>query len=99
MSLSRPFLLLLLSLLLPMARAGEPVVVPRFMHPGAGQTIYILMPDRFANGRTDNDTGGLTGGAEEHGFDPTRTGYYHGGDFAGATAKLDYLQGLGISTV
>jgi len=90
--------LLLLSAL-PTARAGEPVVVPRFTHPGAGQTIYILMPDRFANGRTDNDTGGLRGGAEEHGFDPSRTGYYHGGDFAGATAKLDYLQGLGITTV
>ncbi len=79
--------------------AGDGVVMPRFTHPGAGQTIYLLMPDRFANGRTDNDTGHLAGGAEETGFDPTRTGYYHGGDFAGATAKLDYLLGLGTTTI
>src|SRR4051812_23333246 len=80
-------------------RADEAVVMPRFTHPGAGQTIYLLMPDRFANGHPANDTGGLAGGAEENGFDPIRTGYYHGGDFAGATAKLDYIHGLGITTV
>jgi glycosidase len=81
------------------AAADDAVSVPPRTHPGAGQTIYILMPDRFANGRTDNDTGGLTGGPEETGFDPTRTGYYHGGDFAGATAKLDYVRGLGVTAV
>jgi glycosidase len=93
-----PSFLLLLSLL-SAARADEPVAMPRFTHPGAGQTIYLLMPDRFANGRTDNDTGHLTGGPEENGFDPTRTGYYHGGDLAGATAKLDYILGLGTTAV
>jgi len=95
----RIFPLLVLLSVLPPVRAGEPVSVPRFTHPGAGQTIYILMPDRFANGRTDNDTGGLTGDAETTGYDPTRTGYYHGGDFAGATAKLDYIRGLNVTTV
>jgi glycosidase len=99
MCVLRRLLPLLLLFVLPAARAGEAVVMPRFTHPGAGQTIYILMPDRFANGRTDNDTGGLAGGAEEHGFDPTRTGYYHGGDFAGATTKLDYIRGLGTTAV
>src|SRR6187402_2510915 len=99
MPVLRRLLLFLLLSTLPAARAGEPVVMPRFTHPGAGQTIYILMPDRFANGRTDNDTGGLAGGTEENGFDPTRTGYFHGGDFAGATAKLDYIRSLGITTV
>ena len=103
MPVLRRLLVLVLSFTLPAARAGEPVVVPRFTHPGAGQTIYLLMPDRFANGRTDNDTGGLAGGlaggAEETGFDPTRTGYYHGGDFAGATAKLDYIRGLGTTAI
>ena len=61
------------------ARSVEPVAVPRFTHPGAGQTIYILMPDRFANGDKSNDTGGIPGGPEEHGFDLTRTGYFQGG--------------------
>jgi len=78
---------------------AEPVVVPRFTHPGAGQTLYFVLTDRFANGRTDNDTGGFPGGTEEHGFDPTRIGYFHGGDFAGLTAKLDYLKNLGITAV
>jgi glycosidase len=29
----------------------------------------------------------------------TRTGYYHGGDFAGVTARLDYILGLGTTTI
>ena len=81
------------------ARSAEPVVVPRFTHPGAGQTFYFLLTDRFANGRTDNDLGGFPGGREEHGFDPTSIGYFHGGDFAGLTAKLDYLKILGVTAV
>jgi alpha-amylase len=94
----------LLPLLLPAASvvaaaAPVPVSVPRFTHPGAGQTYYFVLTDRFANGRTDNDTGGFPGGTEEHGFDPTRIGYFHGGDFAGLTARLDYLKNLGVTAV
>jgi alpha-amylase len=83
----------------PLFSAPAPAVVPRFTHPGAGQTYYFVLTDRFANGRTDNDTGGFPGGTEEHGFDPTRIGYFHGGDFAGLTAKLDYLKNLGVTAV
>lgn len=87
------------SVLASLTLALEPVALPRLTHPGAGQTIYILMPDRFANGDPDNDTGGIPGGPEEHGFDPTRTAYFHGGDFPGLIGKLDYLQGLNVSTI
>ncbi|HEY0865441.1 MAG TPA: alpha-amylase family glycosyl hydrolase [Lacunisphaera sp.] len=80
-------------------RAAEPGPVPRFTHPGAGQTFYFVLTDRFANGNPANDTGGFPGGTEEHGFDPTRIGYFHGGDFAGLTAKLDYLKALGTTAV
>ena len=90
------FLGLAFGLVLPVA-AADSVVVPRFTHPGAGQTIYVVMPDRFANGRADNDTGHIPGGPDDHGFDPTRISHYHGGDFAGLTARLDYIQGLGIT--
>ena len=94
----------LLPLLLPAASAVAaaapvPVSVPRFTHPGAGQTYYFVLTDRFANGRTDNDTGGFPGGTEEHGVDPARIGYFHGGDFAGLTARLDYLKNLGVTAV
>lgn len=81
------------------AQTVAPVAMPRFTHPGAGQTIYILMPDRFANGSTANDTGGIPGGPEENGYDPTRTGYFQGGDFPGLISKLDYIQGLNVTTI
>jgi len=82
-------------------RAGPAplVVVPRFTHPGAGQTFYFVLPDRFANGSAANDTGGLSGGSETHGFDPASITDFHGGDFAGLTARLDYLKGLGVTAV
>jgi alpha-amylase len=83
------------------APVGEipPVSVPRFTHPGAGQVFYFVLTDRFANGTTANDTGGLGGGPDLSGFDPTRIGFYHGGDFAGLTARLDYLKRLGVTAV
>ncbi|MBA4136635.1 MAG: alpha-amylase [Opitutus sp.] len=81
----------------PSTAAG--VAVPRFTHPGAGQTVYFVLTDRFANGRADNDTGGYAGGPDEHGFDPTKISHFQGGDFAGLTAKLDYLTQLGVTAV
>jgi glycosidase len=82
-------------------RAAEaPVVsVPRFTHPGAGQVFYFVLPDRFANGSTANDTGGIPGGADVHGFDPARITHFHGGDYSGLTARLDYLKNLGVTAI
>ena len=59
------------------------------------------MTDRFDNGDTNNDTGGFNPGTVRgvHGFDPTDTEYYHGGDFAGLRQRLDYIQGLGATAV
>ncbi len=73
--------------------------VPRLTHPGAGQTIYFVLTDRFANGSAANDRGGLAGGPDDHGFDPSRVSHFHGGDFAGLTGRLDYLQSLGMTAV
>lgn len=87
------------ALTLVQAQPETAVSVPRLTHPGAGQTFYFVLTDRFANGDTANDTGGFPGGTEAHGFDPTRIGYFHGGDFAGLTAKLDYLKALGTTAV
>lgn len=81
------------------AAAPEPVVVPRLTHPGTGQVFYFVLTDRFANGIKDNDTGGIPGGRDENGYDPTVVSHFHGGDFAGLMGKLDYLQGLGITAV
>ena len=81
------------------ATAPAAVTVPVMRHPGAGQIFYFVLTDRFANGTPANDTGGLPGGPDDHGFDPTRIGFYHGGDFAGLTAKLDYIKNLGATAV
>ncbi len=61
--------------------------------------FYFVMPDRFANGSTANDTGGIPGGRLDNGFDPTDSGFFHGGDLAGLTSKLDYLANLGITAI
>ncbi|MGQ3113707.1 MAG: alpha-amylase family glycosyl hydrolase, partial [Brevundimonas sp.] len=63
------------------------------------EVIYFLLPDRFDNGDTANDTGGIPGGKLDHGFDPTDEGFYHGGDLAGLIHRLDYIQGLGATAV
>ncbi|MDY7097667.1 MAG: alpha-amylase family glycosyl hydrolase [Pseudomonadota bacterium] len=63
------------------------------------EVVYFVLPDRFANGDTANDRGGLTGTALEHGFNPAHKGFYHGGDLAGLTARLDYLENMGITAI
>ena len=63
------------------------------------EQFYFLMADRFANGSTANDAGGLTGSRLETGFDPTDKGFYHGGDLAGVAQKLDYIKSLGTTAI
>lgn len=55
--------------------------------------VYFMMTDRFFDGNESNNT---ASGADTYGKNP---GLYHGGDFAGVTAKLDYLQDLGVNTI
>jgi hypothetical protein len=63
----------------------------------AKSQIYFVMIDRFANGDTSNDEGGLTGFSAITGYDPADIGYFHGGDLKGLTEKLDYIAGLGLT--
>jgi alpha-amylase len=63
------------------------------------ERFYFVMPDRFSNGDASNDRGALTGPREVTGFDPTRKGWYHGGDLKGMIAKLDYIKDLGTTAV
>ena len=65
------------------------------------QNFYFVMADRFANGSTANDHGGLPPGkgAGQSGFDPTGKGWYHGGDLQGLIGKLDYVKGLGTTAI
>jgi len=63
------------------------------------EVIYFVLPDRFENGDATNDHGGLKGGPLVDGFDPTRAGFYHGGDIKGVAQRLGYIQGLGATAV
>lgn len=55
--------------------------------------VYFMMTDRFFDG---NESNNKASGEKTYGKNP---GLYHGGDFAGVTAKLDYLQDLGVNTI
>lgn len=63
------------------------------------EIIYFLLPDRFDNGDTANDKGGMKGDRLSHGYDPTSKGFYHGGDLKGLIRRLDYIQGLGATAI
>lgn len=71
---------------------------PRTAAPGLNQRdlIYLLTPDRFANGDPRNDdVEGLT----ERGVDRNHNYKRHGGDLAGMIAQLDYVKSLGVTAV
>src|SRR6185436_5867072 len=57
------------------------------------QIVYFAMIDRFDDGDPSNDDQG----ANE--YDPTTNAKYSGGDLAGVARRLDYIQGLGATTV
>ena len=63
------------------------------------ESFYFVMADRFENGNTANDDGGLGSDPLVSGFDPTRRGFYNGGDLKGLLDRIDYIQGLGTTSI
>lgn len=62
----------------------------------SSDVLYLIMPDRFANGDTSND---VIKGMREDKVD--RNGQYarHGGDFKGVSNHLDYIHDLGVTAI
>lgn len=58
--------------------------------------IYLIMPDRFANGDESNDR---IAGMKDKTFNRDSIFYRHGGDLQGIINKLPYLQELGVTTL
>lgn len=77
----------------------DALVAAPVRQPGSQEQFYFVMTDRFANGDTTNDQGGLEGDRLATGLDPTDKGFYHGGDIAGLRENLDYIEGLGTSAI
>jgi hypothetical protein len=91
---------------LALRTAGGAVAVPftvspalpragRFQGFGSDDVVYSLMPDRFANGDTTNDSPARSPGLLDRG----RGRYYHGGDLAGIRQRLPYLKSLGVTAI
>jgi len=61
----------------------------------ANDSIYFLMFDRYKNGDTNNDKGGLVGEANQTGYLPTDWAYSHGGDLKGLADGCSKSDGSG----
>jgi glycosidase len=57
--------------------------------------IYLITPDRFANGNPDNDN--IDGMGDES--DRGNPGGRHGGDIQGITNHLDYISDMGFTAI
>ncbi|GAB4195299.1 MAG: hypothetical protein Tsb002_27690 [Wenzhouxiangellaceae bacterium] len=80
------------------SESGAPIA-PNPRRPIEDEILYFVLPDRFADGDAGNNTAGIDGGPDQHGYDPTHKGYYHGGDMRGLIERLDYIQGLGATAI
>lgn len=67
----------------------------RFQGFSTDDVIYLIMPDRFANGDAANDDPAESKGL----YDRSKARYYHGGDLQGVIGKLDYLKELGVTAI
>src|SRR5687767_13193606 len=76
-------------ILRPLPRRG------RFQGFSEDDLIYLVLPDRFANGdRSNDDPSGARGT-----HDRKKGRYYHGGDLQGMIDRLPYLKDLGVSAL
>ena len=62
----------------------------------ASDFIYLIMPDRFANGDYGNDS---VDDMEQTGIDRSKVAFRHGGDLIGAMERLNYLEELGVTAI
>jgi glycosidase len=73
----------------PLPRAG------RFQGFSPDDVIYLIMPDRFANGDPSNDDPPNSRGL----LNRQKGRYYHGGDLQGVIDHLPYLKHLGVTAI
>ncbi len=79
----------------PFAVTGPLPAPGRFQGFGPNDVLYLIMPDRFANGDTTNDDPPISRGLH----DRTKPRFYHGGDLEGIRQHLPYLRQLGITAI
>lgn len=62
----------------------------------SGDVLYLIMPDRFANGDPSND---IVPGMREARVDRNDPFARHGGDLKGIENHLDYIADLGVTSI
>jgi glycosidase len=92
--------ILLFILTLPVGRGDDNIFRPSVRSPRLGEIIYFLMPDRFNDGDPSNNAGRIASpDPQVTGYDPANPSFFHGGDLAGVSARLDYLRDLGATSI
>lgn len=88
--MTKLYIMLLMGVLAIMACPAAPALEMR------GDTIYLMVPDRFFDGDSSNNTA-----VDPNLYSPTKSDWqkYWGGDLAGVKQKLDYLQSVGVTTI
>jgi len=75
--------------------AARTTALGRFQGLSPDDVIYLIMPDRFANGDATNDEPAEALGSH----DRSNPRAYHGGDLCGIQNHLAYLRELGVTTL
>jgi glycosidase len=78
---------------LPLAAREQ--TIHKFQGLTTADSIYLIMPDRFANGDPANDEPAEAPGSHNR----AKARAYHGGDLRGIREHLDYLKDLGVTTL
>jgi len=90
--------------------ASPGVALPTQRASAPGERFYFLLADRFANGDPSNDDAVVADNRRPDvvthptdpaasGYDPTKMGFYQGGDLQGVIDRLDYIKGLGATAI
>jgi glycosidase len=75
--------------------AARAPTLGKFQGLSLDDVLYLIMPDRFANGDPSNDEPRSAPGSH----DRAKPRAYHGGDLQGITNHLAYLKDLGVTTL
>jgi neopullulanase len=75
--------------------AAREQTIHKFQGLTPADVVYLIMPDRFANGDPANDEPAEAPGSH----DRAKARAYHGGDLRGIRERLDYLKDLGVTTL
>ncbi|MFM9142595.1 MAG: alpha-amylase family glycosyl hydrolase [Bacteroidota bacterium] len=82
--------------LYPFGRKSNPLQSATGVGWDASDLVYLVMPDRFANGDRTNDR---VEGLREQGVNRAADQARHGGDLQGLLQNLDYIQSLGVTAL